>query len=298
MITRRNFFRFAFFGLSFTILPKNLAFPFSSFDEKGVGNDNSKIFEEIIKKARKNQWDKLPIGDLITKIGLEFLDFPYIANTLDVSPQEKCVVTFEGFDCVTFFEVSLCLARILKKKKYTFEDLLDEVTFTRYRNAIIEDYASRLHYTSDWIADNIKKQTVEDVTSSLGGRKTKFNLNFMSTHPDLYIGLINNSVQVQKIREIENSLSNQEFFVISKEQIKSIEHKLHSGDIIAIATSKAGLDYSHIGLCYKEGQQARLLHASSSKKKVILDDRISNYVNSNKASIGITVLRPLEPKKE
>lgn len=267
---------------------------------KGLGKANQvshtpSKFNRIIKLVLQENWKILPIGELIGKIGLELIGTPYAEKTLDRQLPERCVVTFDGFDCVTFFEVSLCLARIIKKGYFSFDDLLKEVTYTRYRNGKLVDYSSRLHYTSDWIYDNIEKGVVEDKTIELDGVPIRFKLNFMSNNPDLYIGLKNNTQQIEKMQAIEKEIANRTYYYIPTEKISNIEEQIATGDIIAIVTNKPGLDYSHTGLAYNEKQRiAKFLHASLKQKKVVLDTNISDFVRGVKNSIGITVLKPLE----
>lgn len=253
-------------------------------------------FSTIIDKANLNNWKELPIKQLFCKVAQEFLYFPYLAGTLERNEVESCIVTFDGFDCVTFFEVSLCLSRIIKKGKSKFEDLLEEVTFTRYRNGTLTDYASRLHYSADWIYDNIRKGVVRDRTKDLGGVVVHFNVNFMSNNPNLYIGLRQNPTMVQKIKSIEKEISERQYYIIPQKNISSIESKLGDGDIIFFATNKEGLDYSHVGICLVKEGEHRLLHASSKKMKVIIDTSISKYVQQSKNIIGISIVEPLEPK--
>lgn len=259
-----------------------------------ISNSESK-FDKIAKLALEENWKTLPVGELIGKIGMELVGTPYIEKTLDRALPERCIVTFDGFDCVTFFEVSLCLARIIKKGNISFDNLQQEVTHTRYRNGKLFDYTSRLHYTSDWIYDNIQKGVVEDKTVELGGVPIRFKVNFMSNNPNLYIGLKDNPQQIEKIRTIEKEIASRTYYYIPTEKISSIEEQIATGDIIAIVTNKTGLDYSHIGLGYREKQKpAKLLHASLKQRKVILDTKISDYVEGIKSNIGITVLKPLE----
>lgn len=267
---------------------------------KGLGKSHripssESKFNKIIKSAIDGNWKVLPIGELIGKIGLELVGAPYVEKTLDRELPERCNVTFDGFDCVTFFEVSLCLARIIKKGSISFDDLLKEVTYTRYRDGKLLDYSSRLHYTSDWIYNNIEKGVVEDKTVELGGKPIQFKVNFMSNNPDLYIGLKNNTQQIEKMRAIEKEIANRTYYYVPIERISSIEGQIATGDIIAIVTNKPGLDYSHIGLGYNEKQKsAKFLHASSKQRKVVLDTNVSDFVRGIKSSIGITLLKPLE----
>lgn len=283
MNTRRQFLSL----VSLLILPSRKIF--------ALVDKNLNLFDNIIYKSHVQNWKNLPINQLVGKIGLELISLPYIGGTLDTGQEEKCIVTFTGFDCVTFFEVSLCFARIVKKGKFSFEDLIDEVTYTRYRNGKIIDYTSRLHYTSDWIFDNIQKKVVRDKTKELGADKLHFNVSFMSRNPEKYQGLILHPELLPKIERIEREINKRIYYFIPKDRVQNIENFLLTGDIIGIATQLEGLDYSHTGIIINTDGKARFLHASSKKKKVVLDTTISNYLKQNNNSIGITVLEPLEP---
>jgi hypothetical protein len=252
-------------------------------------------FTAVRQKIQDSNWRALPLGKLIAKVGLELVDAPYVGGTLDGSGRERCTVDMLRLDCVTLFEVSLNMGRIMKQGKDSLHDLIEAVTFTRYRDGVLSDYTSRLHYTSDWIENNIQKGTVVDVTSQLGGKPFPLALGFMSQNPKYYPALVENPQYVPVMQTIEQRVNMTSRTIIRKEDIASIEDKLQDGDIIAIATSKKGLDYSHTGLIVREGNKARFLHASSVKKKVMLDGPISEYVNRAESNLGITVLRPLMP---
>jgi hypothetical protein len=252
-------------------------------------------FTAVRQKIQDSNWRALPLGKLIAKVGLQLVDAPYVGGTLDRPGREQCTVDMLRLDCVTLFEVSLNMGRIMKQGKDSLHDLIEAVTFTRYRDGVLSDYTSRLHYTSDWIENNIQKGTVVDVTSQLGGKPFPLALGFMSQNPKYYPALVENPQLVPVMQTIEQRVNLTSRTIIRKEDIASIEEKLQDGDIIAIATSKKGLDYSHTGLIVREGKRARFLHASSVKKKVMLDGPISEYVNRAESNLGITVLRPLMP---
>ena len=260
-------------------------------------NSTDSKFEKITAKAKAEEWHTLPMSDLMGKIALEFLGTPYAGGTLEINATEQCVINLDKLDCVTFFENVLGLARMIKLQGYDFDDLIKQVTFTRYRNGKIDGYTSRLHYTSDWIYDNVKKGTVSDITKSLGGEAIKFNVSFMSKHPQYYKPLKNNPALIKKIKAIETAINERTYYYIPKNKVRAIEDKLQTGDIIAIVNTAKGLDYSHTGLIYRENDVAHFMHASSLKKKVIIDKSISQYLlHSKKSNKGISILRPLEPR--
>jgi N-acetylmuramoyl-L-alanine amidase-like protein len=254
--------------------------------------ENRKFLEAIYDKAIKENWRDLPFGDIVGMVGYEFLGTPYKAGTLE-GDSEICRVLLGGVDCVTFFETSLAIATMIMKKKYSPENLILRVTHTRYRGGIQDKYLSRLHYTSDWIYDNIQKGIVYDVTEEMVGVPFKPEVNFMSTHSQYYKPLKENPDLVGKIKEIETDINSREYYYIPKDKVAMIESLLLTGDIVAICTDINGLDYGHLGLIYTDKDDtARLLHASSEQKKVVLDDTISNYLARNKKQTGITILRP------
>ncbi len=268
---------------------------FSFFQGKDIySEDTVKIFRKIISKAISEKWDELPIGELMGKIAMMLVNTPYEAFTLEGPGPEICRINLKGLDCVTLFENVLDIARLLKKGRFSFEELINEVTFTRYRSGVQTDYTSRLHYTSDWIYDNVKKGVVKDMTQKLGGMRFPVNVSFMSKHPEYYEALKNEPEFLKTIQQTENEINARTYYYIPKESIKAIEPKLMTGDIIAIATNKDGLDYSHTGLIINDKSgKPKFMHASSNKKKVVIDAVISDYIKGIESDIGITVLRPI-----
>ncbi len=253
---------------------------------------NEEIFVRIAAKAQKNNWKSLPIGKIIVNVGKEFLSTPYVAGSIECGAVEKCIISLRGLDCVTFFESSLCIARAIRAGAPTYERFAAEVEKTRYRNGTLSGYDSRLHYTSDWIFDNESRGIVKNITQSIGGAKHKFKVGFMSANPKYYPALVNDPAMVKKIESIENAINERDSYLIPIASIKKAEKKIETGDIIAIATSKAGLDYSHTGLaCVGDDGLVRFMHASTKAKKVILDKTLHEYVQSVSSNVGIAVVR-------
>ncbi|MGA2298503.1 MAG: N-acetylmuramoyl-L-alanine amidase-like domain-containing protein [FCB group bacterium] len=291
----RNFLAFSIAGIVYKSFPGNLNSMFAQTNLPQIYSPETiNKFNEIIKKANDEGWQKLPIGFCMAKVAMEFIDTPYVGNTLEGSGPEVCRINFSGMDCVTFFEAALYLARIIKKGKTNFSDLINEVTYTRYRNGLIEDYTSRLHYTADWLFDNIKKGVVKDITKEIGGVKFSLHVSFMSHNPGYYQALKEHPEFVTKIENIEKEINNRKYFYIPKKKLQSEEKHLQTGDIIAIATDKQGLDYSHTGLILLgKDNIPHFVHASLKQKKVVFDSSIYSYIKSIKSDIGITVLRPV-----
>ena len=258
---------------------------------------NQDLLSKISKSAKSQKWSDMDYGDLIVKVGEQFLGVPYVGGTLDKGNEETCTVLLDKLDCVTYFETTLAISNLIASgTDLNMANLDDEVEYTRYRDGTMDGYDSRLHYTSEWILDNVKKGIVKDITKELGGEELNVDVFFMSENSDKYKFLKNNPELTKSISEIEDSINESEFFYIPKENIPDIENQLQSGDIIAIVTTIPGLDYGHIGLINKKDGVSRFMHASLTKKKVIIDKRISEYVSNISKFSGITVLRPIRPQ--
>ncbi len=254
-------------------------------------------FDRLVTQAREHRWAERPIGERSGAIGMALRDTPYVDGTLELyEDREVCSVNLRGLDCVTFFESTLAFARMLGRGEHTPEALLAEVTFTRYRRGQLTDYASRLHYMSDWFVDNEDKRVVRLITRELPGsaRFTK-RVSFMSAHPEAYRQLKANPALVRKIARVEADINAREMHYLPKEKIAAARPLLMTGDIIGITTTIDGLDCAHAGLCYREtAGTLRLLHASTTRKAVTLDEDLATYLAGVSTHTGIMVARPLE----
>ncbi len=239
------------------------------------------------------------IGIISAEIAKKFLDKPYVGGTLDANyrggkNKETLIYHFDKYDCVTLCETSLAMARAIKSGSINQARFENELTKIRYRNGIITDYASRLHYTSEWIMDNQARGILKDITADLGGKKFVNYVFFMTKFATSYAALNNDNALIAKILVNEIRINENRRYYIPKTELANVANKIQTGDLIAIATNKNGLDYSHIGMAYRtDDNKLHILHASSKLKKVIIDDELINYINSNKTTIGISVLRPL-----
>lgn len=277
--------------------------PYAAWLGQDPARQGVAIFDRIVAKILANRWQKLPIGDLMGKIGLEFLGTPYVGHTLELSEdREFCVVNLEGLDCVTFFENVLGIARAVKSwdsferkatETPTFDELVRQVTYTRYRGGKLGDYSSRLHYTIDWFHDNDAKGVVRDLSESLPGAvRMDWPIDFMSAHVASYRQLKAHPALVARIREFEKEISDRERFYVPSSAVPAIETKLETGDIVGLVSTTAGLDINHTGLIVRDGVRARFLHASSLEKKVVLGPPIGEVLAASKRDRGLAVARP------
>jgi hypothetical protein len=260
------------------------------------------IFTRIMDKAAAEKWKALPIGQLIGKIAMELKGTPYVGFTLEVSKDlERCVVNLTGLDCVTFFEDSLCMARIIKRGKHSPEDLVKEVQLTRYRGGKMGDFTTRLHYTTDWFVDNEAKGVVRILTPDLPGAEPfTQKVGIMTQHPQNYRQLAAHPEWIDKIRTCEEKINARSLKYLPMEKLEAAEHLLQTGDIVGVATSAEGIDIAHTGLCIKDDQGiVHFMDASSSRRnmKVTLEPQISKCLNWSPRLTGVMFARPLEVKR-
>jgi hypothetical protein len=279
-----------------------IAFPLFFRHNRAVALPQGTLFstdETIILKrlGRGNDEDlfRLPMGDLVTEMGRSFLERPYQANTLEEQGDEHLVVNLRVFDCVTLCETSLALARAVKLHAGSTGGYCGQLQLIRYRSGVINGYASRLHYFSEWIADNERKKVLRNITSELGGRKDRRTLNFMSSHREAYPRLASD-VNLAAILAAEKGLLATQRYLVPKEKVEGVLGRIQNGDIIAITTSVDGLDVSHTGIALREGGTTRLLHAPNVGGQVqISRGSLSEYLNAHEKQTGIMVARPLDP---
>lgn len=231
-------------------------------------------------------------GDIIVKVGQQFMGIPYVSHTLENGLDEKLVVNLRELDCTTFDETCLTMALAVKNGITSFSGYALQLQTLRYRNGIRDGYLSRLHYFSDWLYDNVQKGLISPLDSSFQTPWQK-PVNFMSSHPDSYEVLKSNPKLIGQLAKQEEEISRRRLFFLPKAEIQANEPQLKNGDLVAITTSIAGLDIVHVGFVIWIEGRVHLLHASSSLQKVVISDEpLADYLAAKKSFTGIMLARP------
>ncbi|MEG2163234.1 MAG: DUF1460 domain-containing protein [Bacteroidales bacterium] len=265
--------------------------PSIAIEKEIISGISDKSLSETL--LEKHSQDTTAIGDRIITIATEFINTPYKSKTIENGQKEKLTINLQTFDCTTFVETILALARTSIQKGKTFDTFVENLKMIRYRNGQISGYTSRLHYFCDWINENSVNRIISIITPENSCRCEVKTINFMTTHASLYPQLKEKKTK-KIIAKQEKKLSTETICFIPKDSISNLKPEdIHNGDIIAILTDIKGLDFAHVGFAIIINGKVHLLHASSSAKKVIIDDRtISDYLNSYKSHLGICILRP------
>lgn len=252
-------------------------------------------FEQLMAYARDADLHERRVGVIMQELGLQLMGRPYLAGTLDEPETEQLVIRFDGFDCVTFVETMLALARGVAVEDYRWGTFARHVEEQRYRGGTLDGYCSRMHYFSEWIAENDARGTVRDRTAELGGIPLNDSLDFMSRHRDAYPRFATNDSLLACVRDMESRLHGRTIRYVPQDEIRSVYDRLHAGDIVALATDIEGLDVAHTGLVFRaDDGQVGLLHASTDEGVTISPD-LQTYVQNIGHQIGILVARPTDP---
>lgn len=240
-------------------------------------------------------------GKRAAHVGELAIGTPYVPNTLEAYLQaggdptrEPVTLSLTEFDCVTLVEACEAVARVAALRSApTWNAFGHEIERMRYRGGVRRGYASRLHYFSEWIGDGAKRGLVTDLARELGGVADPRPLRFMTQHRASYPALANDAV-FKQIGEMERRLDAHKRYMIPKDRIPLIVDTLESGDVLAFATSIAGLDVTHSAYAYRRPDGVMgVLHAPLSGGAVEISRKsLPDYVAGIKTSIGILVARP------
>jgi hypothetical protein len=261
---------------------------------KPAPDRNEEIVGQKFSFAAGRSLQTAPMGDVMEAIGISFLGTPYVAHTLEAPGPEHLVINLQGLDCTTFVENVLALSRCVTLGQTTFDAFTQQLQHIRYRSGVIQGYPSRLHYFTDWIGDNERKEIVRDITRDLGGIPLVKTIDFMSTHRTSYSQLSAQSV-ADAIRDTESLLSSAVHTYVPKASVAGMQRKLRGGDIVAITTSIPGLDVSHTGLVAIKDGTPHYLHTPLSGGAVQLSQSsLAQYLEGAGKQTGIIIARPME----
>lgn len=264
--------------------------------------EDVRLFYEFCEKNKHNQ--HLPMNELVAETGKYFLGTPYVNFTLEICEPEELIINLRELDCVTFVETTVALARCIKAAVHDFDYYCETIRNLRYRNGELHDFTSRLHYFSDWIANNQEMGMVLDQTGALGGEAYPITVNMMSSKPNNYRQLRANPEMVPVLEDIEkNIISKRVMNYIPQEVADSVAMFASNGSIIG-TTTHWKMDLTHCGFLVHIEGKPHFMHASSTEKQVVITDlTLQEYLESKKTMNGFMTIdallpAPLSPREE
>jgi hypothetical protein len=252
------------------------------------------IFDQVMERAEAERMDTLPMGEIIVRIGRPFVGEPYTPQTLELPGPERVVVNLREFDCVTYVESVLAMARLIRDGRRGFAAFAEELRRIRYRDGQLNGYPSRLHYFSEWIADKERLGMVRDVTQELGGSRVTEPVDFMSRNYSAYPKLVDEPAMVDEIRRVEERLSGLARYAISQGQIARVADRIRNGDVIALTSTVRGLDIAHTGFAIWVDGRLHLMHAPLVGRSLEISERpLAERILGISGQNGMMVARPL-----
>jgi len=214
--------------------------------------------------------------------------------------KETLHVALDAFECVSFIETALAVARCGWREEPTEACFTAELEESRYRRGELRDYSSRLHYFVDWIGDNASRGRVEDLTAGLGGEPIRKDFFYITQRelPRSHLGKEELAAVTAALHATEARLSAEPHPVLLRERAPSILRSLKDGDVIAFVRERPGMLVHHAGFIYWAGGTPRLLHASSYHQRVVITVHdVVDYHLRRPERRGFLVVRPLPPAR-
>ena len=197
----------------------------------------------------------------------EFLGRPYKPNPLigSADTAEVFTASLDGFDCVTYIETVVALARAC-----SVDDFVEWLRKVRYEQGRLQ-WNRRNHYMTRWIRNNVRNGILERVS--------------MPAVP---------TIIKERVLNVVPGLAPQRAHIkcVPKAAMPRVEKYLRSGDLIFFASTRKHLDVFHAGIIVRDGEKILMRHASRSDGSVV-EQKLSEFLKANRMA-GVIVVRPRE----
>jgi hypothetical protein len=217
--------------------------------------------EQLLSKTKYDRY----AGSRIDVLSRHFLGHSYQPNPLIGSADTAEVFTaaLDGFDCVTYIETVVALARA-----FNVDDFTEWLRKIRYEQGRIK-WERRNHYMTFWIRNNERKGIIRPV--SFPAVPTVSRERVLNVVP----GLAAQRTRVQ---------------CIPKAAVPRLESHLQSGDLLFFVSTRKNLDVFHAGIIVRAGKRTLMRHASRSQGLVV-EQELSVFLKANRMA-GVIVVRP------
>ena len=227
----------------------------------GLRGLNRRRVEQLLSKAKHED----VAARRIEILSRNFLGLPYQPNPLigSADTAEVFTASLDGFDCVTYIETVIALARASN-----IDDFTEWLRKIRYERGRIE-WKRRNHYMTDWIRNNVRSGIVKPI--SIPAIPTLSRERVLNVVPGL---------RPQRTR----------MKCVPKPAVTRLERYLQSGDLIFFASTRKNLDMFHAGIIVRDGKKISMRHASRSQGGVV-EQELSDFLKTNRMA-GVVVVRP------
>jgi len=204
-------------------------------------------------------------ADRIEVLSHHLLGNPYKSHPLigSADTAEVFTVSLDGFDCVTYIETIVALARASN-----VDDFISWLRRIRYEDGRVQ-WKRRNHYMTGWIQNNTRKGIIGPVS--------------MPAVPIVNRHRVLNVVPGLRARQARVRC-------VPKPAVPRLEAHLQSGDLIFFASTRKNLDVYHAGIIVRDGNRVLMRHASRSQGFVV-EQHLGQFLKANRMA-GVIVVRP------
>ncbi len=226
-----------------------------------------------------------------------FKNIPYGAGAPNSVGIDKTLVCTSVLNCVTFIEMfwAICYTQyqisqinLPLTQNQIFNLFLKNLNFIKYYDGLNCELHDRIHYFTDALYQLEQHGLLENI-AAYNGEPINKKIHFISGNKKQWSAIKNWT----KIQIIENNMSQRKRFYYPLDRLDDYKLYAKTGDIVALATDVPGLDVSHCGYITFRNDSLLFTHASSVKKKVVLEEDLCNYLSRRNSITGIYVYRPL-----
>jgi len=224
---------------------------------------NRRRVAQLLSQTRDDQC----AGRRINALSRRFLGLPYQPNPLigsaDVS--EVFTASLDGFDCVTFIETVVALARASD-----VDDFTHWLRKIRYEQGRIQ-WERRNHYMTAWIRNNARAGIIKPVS--------------LRAVP---------VISRERVLNVVSALDARQTLVkcVPKPAVPRLLRHLQSGDLIFFVSTRRNLDIFHCGIVVRDGDRVLMRHASRSQGRVV-EQELGDFLKANRMA-GVIIARPQE----
>lgn len=235
----------------------------------------------------------------------------YEANPLDRGAKgtdEPLRTGFDGFDCVTYVETVLALARTVAIGKTDAADYTAELARLRYDEGA-PGYCARRHYFGDWADRQVQAGHLDEITTEIAGDpgdlavlRLTHGFDFLTRNAAKTPALAASSARQACVAEQEAALtarveSRGGTAYIRSTHLREVSRRLQQGDVIAFVADVPGLDVLHVGIVVQRPSGLlELAQASQRDGRVMVAPDLLRYAASLRQQRGVRVFRPRDPR--
>lgn len=203
---------------------------------------------------------------------------------------------FSSLDPLEFIFTVLGTERAFSRNRSDWATVCEEYARFGRRNGEASGFSSRFLFPSDWIADNLYRNTIQEISGSLGQdlhQKEKTVDRLLRSRDD-YAALAD-SARWEEARNrtmgfVDHRINQLPVNCFNKNEVRS---GLRDGDIVVLYSTERDLDSTDLGIVKMKAGLPYLIHVSPSEGKIVVEAKpLDRYCQTNIRRIsGVRIFR-------